>query len=94
MKNILLYGIIGFGAYYAWNQYEISRKRKWLKDYAGNDTFFNGVVDRMSDDEIVYVYEYLTKYAPITGDVPQNPNIPPSLQLEIQKISNKYNIFT
>lgn len=93
MKNLLLYAAIAVGGYYAYTKWDISQKRKWLADFLANETIAVEIIKRMTDKEIGYVYDFLKNYAPVTGDVPQKP-IPTELQIEIQKISNKYNIFT
>lgn len=90
MKNLILYGLLAYGGYYLYNQWEIVRKRKWLLDWEPDPTWIE-VVRRLTDAEVVAVYDYLTKYAPI---VPNALPIPAGLRIEIDKISSKYNVFT
>jgi len=93
MKKLLIAAAIAVGGYFAYEKWAVSQKRQWLIDFSAKEPVAVDAIKRMTDKEVEYVYEFLKKYAPVTGDVPQQP-IPTWLQLEIQKISTKYNIFT
>lgn len=93
MKNLILYGLLAAGAYIGYQQWEISNKRKWIADWGGNDPVWRDIVNRLTNDEVEYVYEFLTKYAPKTEADTMKP-LPLQLSAAIETISKKYNIFT
>lgn len=95
--SLLIPIIIGAGVYYFVSKGSsvnaITQKRKALLDYNanhGNDLYFSQVLNKMTDTEIIDVYDFIFNYEVKNIDVPNGT----PLQTRLIAIGDKYQIFT